>query len=722
MSNREHMASSPADTNPTEEIKTPSRNKDAIRQDIKKAKAMRNEEIQALKTEKREARKSQPGRLRKLGGAAMRAARGTYTGAKEWWSNRRNSERTSEPLSRRKKLTDAVLYRAGLLAPPAPALSTSDIATPRRKLDDETPSHPDAAPLGEGNRDATPASDVIDGEVVSVVDETETSTPNANSSVAEYATLSPEVAALFDPYEIEGFDEDGQPQYAPEFDEDGQPKTVTGSNGEPYTLRKQRESGAAIQFFDTAYLNRSEDDKTEPTALQELTRTRATLAEANVDTRKGTLFGRRNKKHAAYASAKEAYEAARETYLKEVYAQHGEDLSPEAKNQLAMELIAREQGVLAGEEAMQSIYSTSWIQRVSEKYADASTAKKVAYGLGAGAAVGAGVFFAGGALIGAGAAAGATYGTRFGMNMFKMNAKNNELDKSAAESAKQHLDMDTDAFADLYGTKYGRDMNGFKDSKRNRKKIMKQVGTDARTRSREMNAVSFAGNQKLATNGLIALNDLTAAAMPNTNREKASMAIIRDIDTRHTTAIETERAHNSSAKRKALGKAVAATAVGAGIGYALEHVSVTSDALHSAREHMPWNNPDQATNAAAPATNPDNGGYKGGGYVGGGDVPPAGTVEAPKIEPTPEAKSLYGSLANTPFGLKLEAGDTVWGSLRNEVLAKNPGMSFQEADRITGNAVNHFTEAFQAKNPGYTIDYTRLQPGDILTFDLTGKK
>lgn len=664
--------------------------------------------------------------------------------ARTWSYGRRAYEFSKEKLTpaarRAKKFGSVALAQAGQYANVMnPHIQTSPAPeTPkRRKLDDEQPSHPDAAPLG-GEADSTPA--VVDGEVIAQ-SETDDESPAEVVVTPEYAP-SERITALFDPYEI-----------------------TTGENGEE--IRTPKENGAEIQLFDTSYLSREEDDTTEPTPLQELTRTRAALAEASFAARKGRFFG--TKKHQqALADTQEAYQATRDRYLESLLGDH--DLTPREQSELTYTFLERETGALAGEEAQHYLTMNtdpghmSRFGKLVDRYNNYSTTKKIGIGLGVSALVGATLFTTGIAAATAAGAAGATYGARAGMNMFRAHANSKgKVSKEAKVLEKSALDLDTDTFTEKYGTLDG------KDSKKNRRKVLRASQYNARQLSHEMNAVAYAGiaNESLSEYMhkasekdqaiAVAAQEFAAASSDedrltirqqieqlDQERNNSTLNLMHANDANRLNALDKDRKRDRRDKVKVLATAAVGTAAGAWVGH-LGHALAHGGGFDAVKDHLPWgsgnnNTPNQLTQPGNKGTVPG----VSGGETNPGDTPPAtnggtpienkGTVppisdettpgtEAPStpLEASPEAKHLYGNFAGQAFELKLDAGDTVWGSLRSEVLTKNPGMSFQEADRITGNMVKSFSDAFAAKNPGYVIDYTKLRPGDTLTFNFSKK-
>lgn len=88
--------------------------------------------------------------------------------------------------------------------------------------------------------------------------------------------------------------------------------------------------------------------------------------------------------------------------------------------------------------------------------------------------------------------------------------------------------------------------------------------------------------------------------------------------------------------------------------------------------------------------------------------PGSGNPFMPKPSPTDEEKYLYGPLSTISaqvIMVKVEAGDTYWGVVRAWVALLSsppygPGVSFEEADRVTANVV----AATRKQNPGIDLD------------------
>ena len=737
MSLRQHEAPSPMDVNQTDKINARERvvkpateqadeiqnrsEKKSRRQVSDNAKSAAESNYKAWKSE-RDAKKAERKEVRKetrskLGAAAMRG----YSYLKNTTLSILSSSKekfSSAKTYVNRKLGDVALARAGMLAMPDPAVPKEK----QRSLDDEQPSHPNAASLGDGNNKSdTPLEPANAAEVTDTPEQADVA-QESNALPKTDRERSPTVEALFDPY-VPALKKDGSLNVFEGhilhegMDEEYDDGIVKSAVKEPDTY---------IRFIDTSYLERDEDDETQPSALQELTRTRAAFAGVNADTRKGTFFKRSNKKISAYESAKEAYEEARLTYFNEVFDEYKDDLYPDEQNELIIAFNEREQGALAGEEAHHYLNSlrASRMQKLTDAYNDLGRGTKIAVGIGAGALMGVGIATSGLAAASAGAAVAAGYGARLARNTFTATANRaNKLDGEAKALADQDLALDAEAFAQKYGLD-----ESFKDKKRNRRKVMKRTGRDARTLSREMDAATFAGDRE-------ASKDLQTYY--NGSRHDSSVRgsvnakeLFDDSISVHSDIVEARRKAESTAKRRAGALAVGSTIIGGAAGYGIGHLvspHVNLDDIgRFVQEHNPFVS-DSSANSNTPAqpkgfgaidepTKPTPEGFKAIDEPGGSQGPEKTPAGAPQLFATPEssaeAKSLYGNFAGNTLQVEVPAGGTVWESLRSVVLDQNKGMSFEEADRITGNMVKTIEESYARK--GLAVDFTRVQPGDTV--------
>lgn len=406
--------------------------------------------------------------------------------------------------------------------------------------------------------------------------------------------------------------------------------------------------------------------------FKNLVESRTKLSEISVSLRNGKTFsttkGRQDDLHIAGAK----YQSARRAAAEELITSLPDDVTTVQKQALLAEFGAREDGALIGEEANYYLdRQNTRFQRSLEWYRERSHKEKIVIAIGGAAVIGAIGIVSG--VVG-GAAAGGVIGARFGRGYFKREASR----------------------------------------KNNRTLLQKQQDASLRTSSHDEFVVSSIALRTAQDEQLLdTFSNQSIDRMSNNNDY---------LD---------EAKQESAAKRKSLYWAAGGIAVGASLGYALDHLDMpdlfgnNSDVDSSGIDDPEVDSPDpsdipstdanekldalqdehqrlleekaQLLQEKADLLQQQNEALQ--------DQLEAAATAAQEAA-SAEAQQLFGEFAGDTVSLDIPTGSNLWDQLELQVDQQNPFTSFEEKQRLVGNMLT----VLQEQNPGR--DFSLVYAGE----------